>query len=303
MDYSGDMRLKKMKVIRKHGVIANHKVGVITNFCNNYSLLYELFGSEWHAYVSGIIKKVKDMNKIVLLVIVLILFTGCSVNNSPFFISTIGISDIGSIPSSKIQNAKINYVNFENFQHINPDLFKSNINIDCTITELGFIIDPTINCNENIDIVIKTEIIKNLSEWSFTPAVAKNERKFLSSVNINWSKIFKFWLLTFSNNSIKEEWKKEPLYLDNTGAYILSTVVPIYPELAKKNNIQGEVGLSIRILRDGSVNDVIVNKSAHKLLDQASIDCVKQWKFKSQTDNYGNPTVYWLNFPMTFHLH
>ncbi len=31
----------------KHGVIANQKVGVITNFYNNYSRLCELLGGSW----------------------------------------------------------------------------------------------------------------------------------------------------------------------------------------------------------------------------------------------------------------
>ena len=42
------------KVSHGYGVNANQKVGVITNFHNIYSWLYELFISSWRAYVSSI---------------------------------------------------------------------------------------------------------------------------------------------------------------------------------------------------------------------------------------------------------
>jgi hypothetical protein len=40
------------KVRHNHGVIANQKVGVITNFLNNYSLLCELFSCSRRTYVN-----------------------------------------------------------------------------------------------------------------------------------------------------------------------------------------------------------------------------------------------------------
>jgi hypothetical protein len=44
MCFFDNVKLKKKKVKYKHGVIANQKVGVITNFYNNYSRLCELLG-------------------------------------------------------------------------------------------------------------------------------------------------------------------------------------------------------------------------------------------------------------------
>jgi protein TonB len=57
------------------------------------------------------------------------------------------------------------------------------------------------------------------------------------------------------------------------------SVAPVYPTKARNERIQGTVRLHLIIGKDGSVQqaDVI---SGDKLLAQAALDAVRQWKYK-----------------------
>jgi TonB family protein len=68
---------------------------------------------------------------------------------------------------------------------------------------------------------------------------------------------------------------------------LLHRVEPEYPEAARQQNTQGRVMLEVHIGTDGSVEDVEV-VSGSPVLAQASIDAVKQWKFKPRVVN-GQP--------------
>jgi TonB family protein len=54
---------------------------------------------------------------------------------------------------------------------------------------------------------------------------------------------------------------------------------PVYPPIAQSARVAGVVILEIRIEADGSVSDAKVLRSI-PLLDQAALDCVKQWKYE-----------------------
>jgi len=60
---------------------------------------------------------------------------------------------------------------------------------------------------------------------------------------------------------------------------VLHRVEPEYPEAARQQQMQGPVVLDVRIGRDGSVQDVNV-VSGHRVLADAAIAAVKQWRFK-----------------------
>jgi TonB family protein len=57
------------------------------------------------------------------------------------------------------------------------------------------------------------------------------------------------------------------------------SVAPVYPTKARNERIQGTVRLHLIIAKDGSVQqaDVI---SGDKLLAEAALDAVRQWKYK-----------------------
>jgi TonB family protein len=60
---------------------------------------------------------------------------------------------------------------------------------------------------------------------------------------------------------------------------VKTSVQPTYPELAKKNNIQGTTRLEVTISPDGSVKSVKV-LGGSPVLAQAATDAVKKWKYE-----------------------
>lgn len=54
---------------------------------------------------------------------------------------------------------------------------------------------------------------------------------------------------------------------------------PAYPELARKNNIQGTTRLQVVIAPDGSVKEIKV-LGGSPVLAQAATDAVKKWKYE-----------------------
>jgi TonB family protein len=56
-------------------------------------------------------------------------------------------------------------------------------------------------------------------------------------------------------------------------------VKPVYPEEAQRARVQGVVIAEAFIARDGTVRDVKILRSAGELLDRATIDAVRQWRY------------------------
>jgi TonB family protein len=69
---------------------------------------------------------------------------------------------------------------------------------------------------------------------------------------------------------------------------LISNVVPVYPEEAKAQHVQGAVVLRARISKEGTVKDVQVISGPPPLIVSA-IDAVRQWKYKPYLLN-GEPT-------------
>jgi TonB family protein len=61
---------------------------------------------------------------------------------------------------------------------------------------------------------------------------------------------------------------------------IKSRVAPVYPEIAKRMRITGEVKLAVTVDADGKVTDV-KQVSGNRSLSQAAEDAVRKWKFES----------------------
>ncbi len=60
---------------------------------------------------------------------------------------------------------------------------------------------------------------------------------------------------------------------------VKSGAQPAYPELARKNNIQGVTRLEVVIAPDGSVKDIKI-LGGSPVLAQAAVDAVKKWKYE-----------------------
>jgi TonB family protein len=78
-------------------------------------------------------------------------------------------------------------------------------------------------------------------------------------------------------------------------------VDPKYPVEARKALVQGAVVLEVTTDKEGNVESVKVVKSDSSLLNQASIDAVKQWKYEPMMSK-GKPVSLTFNVTLTFRL-
>lgn len=75
-----------------------------------------------------------------------------------------------------------------------------------------------------------------------------------------------------------------------------------YPTAAKENNIQGKVVLRMVIEKDGSVNQVVVVRQAHELLDNEAVrllNLMPKWK---PATNQGKIVRSFFTLPIEFKL-
>ncbi len=68
----------------------------------------------------------------------------------------------------------------------------------------------------------------------------------------------------------------EPVF----NAAYLNNPPPVYPQAAKRQNIEGEVLLKVEVSEEGKAGDVSIAKSSgSSLLDEAALNAVKKWRF------------------------
>ena len=68
----------------------------------------------------------------------------------------------------------------------------------------------------------------------------------------------------------------EVLETTNTDRMPLNTVVPVYPEEARRDRIEGEVQVCFEITREGRTRRVGVRKSTHRVFEKPARRAVKQ---------------------------
>lgn len=66
---------------------------------------------------------------------------------------------------------------------------------------------------------------------------------------------------------------------DDAGRKVVHQVKPVYPELARRMRISGQVRLEVLVAPDGKVKTV-KTLGGHPLLVSAAEDAVKRWKFE-----------------------
>ena len=85
-------------------------------------------------------------------------------------------------------------------------------------------------------------------------------------------------------------------------AAYLNNPPPAYPLAARRRNIEGKVWVRAQVQADGSCSQVELKiPSASRLLDQATLDAVKKWRFVPATLR-GETVVAWVEIPITFKL-
>jgi TonB family protein len=78
----------------------------------------------------------------------------------------------------------------------------------------------------------------------------------------------------------KPAFAQQVQHVQQEGRKIKFSVQPAYPDLAKKNNIQGSTRLQLAVGADGTVKDIKV-LGGNPVLVQASVEAVKKWKYES----------------------
>ena len=108
----------------------------------------------------------------------------------------------------------------------------------------------------------------------------------------------------------KHEGSEEQVRPATTGGRIgQSTLTPMpgnprprYPLIARKRGYQGRVLLTVQIAGSGQVADITIAKSSgYALLDDAAMDAVRRWRFRSASGGDG-PVDTIVEVPVTFKL-
>jgi protein TonB len=80
------------------------------------------------------------------------------------------------------------------------------------------------------------------------------------------------------------------------------SVLPAYPEAARRAGAQGTTLLRVRVRADGSVGEVLIQQSAgHPDLDAAAAGAVSRWRFEP-AERGGVPVEVWILLPVRFRL-
>jgi len=77
----------------------------------------------------------------------------------------------------------------------------------------------------------------------------------------------------------------DPVRNAATPAVRITGRAPRYTDVARRARVEGIVLLEIVIERDGTVSDVHVLKPLPFGLDQAAVDAVRAWRFRSARDH------------------
>lgn len=79
-------------------------------------------------------------------------------------------------------------------------------------------------------------------------------------------------------------------------------IKPSYPESARRSGVQGTTVLKLRVLENGKVGEVQIEKSAgHPDLDMAAVDAVRKWLFEPARIGK-QPLAVWVLLPVKFEL-
>jgi TonB family protein len=82
---------------------------------------------------------------------------------------------------------------------------------------------------------------------------------------------------------------------------VIKRVEPVYPEIARKVNLEGKVIAYLWVDKQGKVRDVKIFKSDSEIFNQPVIDAAKQYLFTPAMMKNG-PVSVWIAVPFTFQL-
>ncbi len=81
-----------------------------------------------------------------------------------------------------------------------------------------------------------------------------------------------------------DEAKILPQFGDSVDRMPVQTVVPAYPEKARRDRLEGEVQVCFHIDRDGKPYRIAVRKSTHRVFEKPARRAVRESRFKPLQD-------------------
>lgn len=91
--------------------------------------------------------------------------------------------------------------------------------------------------------------------------------------------------LSLSAHGADKEQRRARIIDSDSGRIPLHTVVPVYPEKARRDRIEGEVQVCFDVDRSGRTRRVAVRRSTHRIFERPSIRAVKTSSFRALTDD------------------
>lgn len=78
---------------------------------------------------------------------------------------------------------------------------------------------------------------------------------------------------------------------DSTDRKPLQTVIPVYPEKARRDRIEGEVQVCFEITRDGRTRRIAVRKSTNRIFEKPALRAVRESTYEPLPDDVELPAI------------
>ena len=82
---------------------------------------------------------------------------------------------------------------------------------------------------------------------------------------------------------------------------IVKSVVPVYPELAKRAGLEGTVHIRVWLDKEGRVREALVQKSSAEIFNEPALAAARQMVFTPAVQG-NQPVAVWLSIPIKFRL-
>jgi TonB family protein len=148
------------------------------------------------------------------------------------------------------------------------------------INEEGLVYEIRTNPDNNP--ILEEAAIEAVKEWKYTPTLLSGMPvPVMSTVTVIFQ--LKETPVAGEAQNFPSETRtsgREPIRVGANvqESKLIRRVEPIYPDLAMRARVQGQVVLVINVDEEGNVTDIKV-ASGHPLLNEAAVNAVRQWKY------------------------
>ena len=151
-------------------------------------------------------------------------------------------------------------------------------------------------------VTMDNKIAQTLADWKFEPAIKNGKRvKFWMDINMDFTlKPNGNYIVGLPSFLLNYPPPDEFVAVDKMPQAV-GTIIPHYPELAKRAGLEGSVYVKVLVDEAGKPLKAIVIKSDHEIFNQTSIDAAMQFQFTpAKRDN--KPVAVWVVVPFRYRL-